>query len=104
MKRTDTIIRILVALVMIAFLTACASTPQHSSTGEVVDDSVITTKIKSHIAADDLLKGYQVSVETRKGIVELSGFVNTQRDKDRAGEIARSVEGVKSVQNALIVK
>ncbi len=57
------------------------------STGEVVDDSVITTKIKSEIAADDLLKGFQVSVETRKGIVELSGFVDSQKAKDKAGEI-----------------
>ncbi len=104
MKKRYTVIRIFVALMMITAFVACASTPKQESTGEVVDDSVITAKVKSQIAADDLLKGYQVSVETRKGIVELSGFVNTQRDKDKAGQIARSVEGVKSVQNALIVK
>ena len=104
MKKSHVVIRFLVVLMMIAAFVACASTPQQSSTGEVVDDSVITTKIKTQIAADDLLKGFQVSVETRKGIVELSGFVDSQKAKDKAGEIARSVGGVKSVKNALIVK
>jgi osmotically-inducible protein OsmY len=104
MKKNYTVIRFLVALMMIAAFVACASTPKQESTGEVVDDSVITTKIKSLIASDDILKAFQISVETRKGVVELSGFVNAQKDKDKAGQIARSVEGVKSVVNALIVK
>ena len=104
MKKSHVVIRFLVVLMMIAAFVACASTPQQSSTGEVVDDSVITTKIKSQLAADELLKAFQVSVETRKGMVELSGFVDSQKAKDKAGEIARGVGGVKSVKNALIVK
>jgi osmotically-inducible protein OsmY len=104
MKKSFTVIRFLVVLMMIAAFVACASTPQQSSTGEVVDDSVITTKIKTQLANDEFLKSFQISVETRKGIVELSGFVDTQKAKDRAGQIARGVEGVKSVTNALIVK
>jgi len=104
MKKSYPIIRFLVALTMIAAFVACASTPQQSSTGEVVDDSVITTKIKTLLAEDEFLKSFQISVETRKGIVELSGFVDTQKSKDRAGQIARGVGGVKSVRNALIVK
>jgi osmotically-inducible protein OsmY len=104
MKKSHVVIRFLVVLMMIAAFVACASTPQQSSTGEVVDDSVITTKIKSELAADELLKAFQVSVETRKGIVELSGFVDSQKAKDKAGQIARGVGGVKSVKNALIVK
>jgi osmotically-inducible protein OsmY len=56
------------------------------------------------LAADEFLKSFQISVETRKGIVELSGFVDSQKAKDKAGQVARSVEGVKSVVNALIVK
>jgi osmotically-inducible protein OsmY len=104
MKKSHVVIRFLVVLMMIAAFVACASTPQQSSTGEVVDDSVITTKVKSQLAADELLKAFQVSVETRKGIVELSGFVDSQKAKDKAGEIARGVGGVKSVKNALIVK
>ena len=104
MKNSYPIIRFLVALMMIAAFVACASTPQQSSTGEVVDDSVITTKVKTDLAADEFLKSFQISVETRKGVVELSGFVDTQKSKDRAGQIARGVGGVKSVRNALIVK
>jgi osmotically-inducible protein OsmY len=104
MKKSYTVIRFLVALMMIVAFVACASTPQQSSTGEVVDDSVITTKIKTSLAEDEFLKSFQISVETRKGIVELSGFVDTQKSKDRAGQIARGVGGVKSVRNALIVK
>jgi len=104
MKKSYSVIRFLVVLVMIAAFMACASTPQQSSTGEVVDDSVITTKIKSQLAADDFLKSFQISVETRKGIVELSGFVDSQKAVDKAGQIAGGVDGVKSVKNALIVK
>jgi len=89
---------------MIAAFMACASTPQQSSTGEVIDDSVITSKIKTQLAADEFLKSFQISVETRKGIVELSGFVDSQKAKDKAEQIARGVDGVKSVKNALIVK
>ena len=70
----------------------------------VIDDSVITTKIKTLLAEDDFLKSFQISVETRKGIVQMSGFVDNQKHKDKAGQIARGVGGVKSVNNALIVK
>ena len=104
MKKSYTVIRYLVVLMMIAAFVACASTPKQESTGEYVDDSVITTKVKSSLANDDFLKSFQISVESRKGIVELSGFVNSQNAKDKAGQIARGVEGVKSVKNALIVK
>jgi osmotically-inducible protein OsmY len=104
MKKRYIVIRFLFVLMMIAAFVACASTPKQSSTGEVVDDSVITTKIKTELANDDFLKSFQISVETRKGIVELSGFVDSQKAKDKAGEIARGVQGVKSVKNALILK
>jgi len=83
---------------------ACASTSKQEGTGEYIDDSVITTKIKSQLAADDFLKSFQISVESRKGIVQLSGFVDSQKAVDKAGQIARGVEGVKSVRNDLIVK
>ena len=104
MKKSYPVIRFLVVLMMIAAFVACASTPQQSSTGEVIDDSVITTKVKTELANDEFLKSFQISVETRKGIVELSGFVDSQKAKDKAYQIARGVEGVKSVKNALIVK
>ena len=104
MKKTNVVLRFLVVVMMIAAFVACASTPKQSSTGEVVDDSVITTKIKTQLANDEFLKSFQISVETRKGIVELSGFVDSQNAKDKAGQIARGVDGVKSVKNALILK
>ena len=104
MKPIPVVIRFLAALVMIAAFTACASTPQQSSTGEYVDDSVITSKIKTQLADGEFLKSFQISVETRKGIVELSGFVDSQNAKDKAGRIASGVGGVRSVRNALIVK
>ncbi len=90
-------------MLMVAFV-ACASTSKQESTGEYVDDSVITTKVKSLLAADDFLKSFQIGVETYKGTVQLSGFVNSQKAVDKAIEITRSVKGVKSVKNDLIVK
>jgi hyperosmotically inducible protein len=93
-----------VLLMLIATLVACASTSKQSGTGEYVDDSVITTKVKSLLAADDFLKSFEISVETYKGIVQLSGFVDSQKSIDKAGEIARGVKGVKSVKNNLNVK
>jgi len=93
-----------VILMMFAGLAACASTSQQSGTGEYVDDSVITTKVKSLLAADDFLKSFEIGVETYKATVQLSGFVDSQKAIDKAGEIARSVKGVKSVKNNLNVK
>jgi len=90
-------------MLMVAFV-ACASTSKQESTGEYVDDSVITTKVKSLLANDDFFKSFEISVETYKGTVQLSGFVNSRYAVNKAGEIARSVQGVKSVKNNLIVK
>ena len=104
MKKKNTVIRCLMLLLLIAAFVACASTPTRESTGEFVDDSVITTKVKSLLAADEILKLFQIGVETYKGIVQLSGFVNSQQAVDKAGQIARSVKGVKSLKNNLIVK
>jgi osmotically-inducible protein OsmY len=104
MKKRNLFIRCFVLMMLIASFVACASTSKQEGAGEYVDDSVITTKVKSLIAADDFLKSFQISVETYKGIVQLSGFVGTQMAVNKAGEIARGVQGVKSVKNNLIVK
>jgi osmotically-inducible protein OsmY len=104
MKKRNIVIHCLVLLMLIATFVACASTRTQESTGEYVDDSVITTKVKSLLAADDFLKSFQISVETFKGTVQLSGFVGSQKAVDKAGEIARSVKGVTSVKNDLVVK
>ena len=104
MTKKNIIICSLVLVMLIATFAACASTPKHEGTGEYVDDSVITTKVKSLLGADDFLKSFAISVETFKGIVQLSGFVANQQAVDKAGEIARSVKGVVSVRNDLVVK
>ena len=104
MKKRNIVIHCLVLFMLIATFVACASTRTRESTGEYVDDSVITTKVKALLADDDFLKSFQISVETYKGIVQLSGFVNSQQAVDKAGQIARSVQGVKSVKNDLNVK
>ncbi len=104
MKKRNLVIHCLVLLMLIATFWACGSTPKQTSPGEYVDDSVITTKVKSLLAADDFLKSFQISVETYKGTVQLSGFVDSQAAVDKASEIARSVKGVTSVKNDLIVK
>jgi osmotically-inducible protein OsmY len=104
MKKRFMFIRCFMLVVLITGFAACASTSKQEGAGEYVDDSVITTKVKSKLAADDFLKSFEISVETYKGIVQLSGFVGSQQAVDKAGEIARGVQGVKSVENDLNVK
>ena len=74
------------------------------SAGTELDDSVITTKVKSALMADNVGKGGDTSVETRKGEVLLSGFVDNQAQADREVQLARGVDGVTSVQNKLMIK
>lgn len=77
----------------------CASTPKQEGTGEYVDDTVITTKVKAAILNEPTLKSAEINVETFKGSVQLSGFVGSHADMNKAVEIARSVQGVQSVKN-----
>jgi osmotically-inducible protein OsmY len=104
MKKRTRFLGYIVLLILIASFVACSSTSKQSSTGEYIDDSVITTKVKSLLASDDFLKSFQIGVETYKGTVQLSGFVDSQQAVNKAVEIARGVEGVTSVKNDLIVK
>ena len=104
MKKWNRFVSYVVLVMFIAAFVACASTSKQESTGEYVDDSVITTKVKSLLAGDDFLKSFQIGVETYKGVVQLSGFVNSQQAVDKAIQISRSVKGVTSVRNDLIVK
>ncbi|MDH4172983.1 MAG: BON domain-containing protein [Betaproteobacteria bacterium] len=82
----------------------CASTSERSSTGEYIDDSVITTKVKTAIFNEPDLKVLQISVETYKQVVQLSGFVGTYAQITKAGNVAREVAGVRSVSNDLKIK
>jgi len=94
----------IVAIMLIAVFLGCASTPTRESTGEYIDDSTITTKVKAAIFSDPSLKVFQINVETFKGEVQLSGSVDSDQIVNKAGEVARGVGGVKSVKNDLIVK
>jgi len=87
-----------------ALAAACASTPTQESTGGYIDDSTITAKLKSDLAEDNRVSATDVHVKTYKGVVDLSGFVNSQSDISEAAIDARQVSGVKSVHNNLIVK
>lgn len=82
----------------------CASTPTSEGTGEYVDDTVITTKVKSAILNEPTLKSAEINVETFKGAVQLSGFVSSKADIDKAVVVARGVGGVKSVKNDMRLK
>ena len=84
--------------------TGCASTQTRQSTGEMVDDAAITTKVKAAFVKDPTVKALDVSVDTFKGTVQLSGFVNTAEEKSRAEAIARTINGVMNVQNSITVK
>jgi osmotically-inducible protein OsmY len=88
----------------VALQSGCAATRTKESSGEFVDDSAVTTKVKAAFVKDDTVKSRDITVETFKGVVQLSGFVNTIAEKDRAEALASSVAGVKSVQNNLQVK
>ncbi len=90
--------------ILIATFVACGSTPKRESTGEYLDDSVITTKVKAILIKDEALKAFHINVKTYRGIVQLSGTVDSQKTIDKAGQVASSVEGVKSVENKLGIK
>jgi len=103
MKSFNRIATLLFAMVL-ATLMGCASTATQEGTGEYVDDTVITTKVKAEIFNEPSLKSAEINVETFKGVVQLSGFVNSQEDINRAVRVARSVKGVVSVRNDMRLK
>jgi hyperosmotically inducible protein len=92
------------ALAATVLIGGCAATKTSESTGQYVDDTVITTKVKAALLKDDAVKSFAVGVETVKRVVQLSGFVNTADQKFAAGADALTVAGVKEVKNNLIVK
>lgn len=85
-------------------LSACSPTPTRSSAGEYIDDTTITTRVKLALANDPSVKASQVNVETYRGVVQLSGFVDSEANIKRAAEVARAVPGVQSVRNDLRIK
>jgi osmotically-inducible protein OsmY len=94
---------LLLALPLVSVV-GCASTQNQEGTGEYVDDSVLTTKVKAAVFNEPTLKSAEINVETFKGIVQLSGFVSSEAAANKAVEMARAVKGVKSVKNDMRIK
>lgn len=93
-----------IAGALLVSVVACAPTPTREGTGEYVDDSVITTKVKAAFAADPTVKAIQVKVETFKGTVQLSGFVDSRESAQRAVDLARAIKGVTAVKNDTVIR
>lgn len=103
MKQLKYLSAFIMALALL-FSSGCASTSTQEGTGEYVDDSVITTKVKAAIYNEPTLKSAEINVETFKGVVQLSGFVSSADNVRKAAELARNVKGVKSVKDDMRVK
>ena len=88
----------------LAVTLGCASTAKKEGTGEYVDDTVITSKVKAAILGEPTLKSAEINVETFKGVVQLSGFVSSPAAESKAVEVTRTVGGVKSVKNDMRLK
>lgn len=101
------IVKMLVLTALVAgpatFISGCAVTRHQETVGQYTRDSEITARIKTDLYKDKLVKGTEVNVTTMNGVVQLSGFVDSQQAKDRAGEIARSKQGVVDVHNDLVL-
>lgn len=95
------IIKLTAILATLAFASACSSTRTQQSAGEVIDDSVLTGKVKVALIDDPITKAGQINVETYRGVVQLGGFVDTAQQKEQATRVARSITGVKEVRNDL---
>jgi len=96
---------ILISAILFALIfQACSATPARESTGEFLDSSLITAKVKTRLIDDRITGGFRISVYTYKGIVRLSGMVNSAYEKDYATRLALDVDGVKSVENKLVVR
>ena len=92
------------ALPFITGITGCAGNRYTQSTGERIDDTASSSRVRSALASDTQYKYGDVSVQTFKGVVQLSGFVNSRDQKNRAGDLAKRVEGIKDVENNITVK
>jgi len=103
MKQLKYIANITLAAALLV-LVGCASTAKNEGTGEYIDDSVITAKVKAAVLNDGALKSSEINVETYKGVVQLSGFVSSESDISKAVDLARKVNGVKSVKNDMHLK
>ncbi|MFL6551102.1 MAG: BON domain-containing protein [Povalibacter sp.] len=105
LNRRNRIPALLVAAMMgSTLIAACTSTPTEQSTGQAIDDGVVTAKVKAKLVEDPVTKAHQINVDTFKGTVQLSGFVETEQARSRALQIARDTDGVKQVKDSLQIR
>jgi osmotically-inducible protein OsmY len=104
MIKAQRIVKFLVCFGLITVFLGCAATHKRESTGEYIDDSAITAKVKAAIFNEPTLKTLQINVETFKGVVQLSGFVDSAQSVNKAGAVAGNVKGGVSVKNDLVIK
>jgi len=104
MKHAGKLLSAIFVAVSLVSVVGCASGPQKEGTGEYIDDTAITAKVKAAVLNEPTLKSAEINVETFKGVVQLSGFVKTRAEIDKAGAVARDVSGVKSVKNDIRLK
>ncbi|HEY0721195.1 MAG TPA: BON domain-containing protein [Gammaproteobacteria bacterium] len=103
-QHTNYLFAVLLAVFLAVSFAGCASTETHRSTGQYIDDTAITAKVKAAILNDPLTKVLEIKVETYKGEVQLSGFVSSQEEADKAVELTRGVKGVTSIKNDMLIK
>ena len=96
--------RITLAVAFAALLAACAGTANESSTGEYIDDTVITSRVKAVLLNDPAVSGLTINVETFTGTVQLAGFAKTVSERNRAAQLARDVKGVRQVKNDILIR
>lgn len=96
--------RLVLAVTLTLFLAACAGTATRESTGEYIDDTILTSRVKTALLNDPDVSGLSVNVETFKGVVQLSGFVKSVKERNRAVQLARGVQGVRQVRNDILIR
>lgn len=104
MTRPTFIVRFFSIILLLLAVAGCAGGKTYESTGEYLDNAALTTKVKTTIIGDPKLKFFQINVKSFRGVVLLSGFVDSQAAADRAVDLTRKIKGVKSVTNSLVVK
>ena len=101
---TQTLRRRVLVFLLPLMLAGCAGTATQESTGEYIDDTVLTSRVKGVLLNDPQVSGLSINVETFKGTVQLSGFVKAVSERNRAVQLVRSVKGVRQVRNDLLIR
>lgn len=104
MSTISKLIQVAVVALMITSVSGCAGSRNQESTGEYLDDTMITSKVKAKLLEDKEVSGLAINVETFKAVVQLSGFAKTEAERQKAAKLARSVGGVQDVKNDIRIK